>query len=510
MKQFLFFFCISCAIFSQEKNDTIIQPKIDTLFIAKDSIKKPLKKEFFTDDDLKLIDSLLVDEKFSSPLIDSLEYVIDDKDIIGNPIQAVTSDLLKLRLSTLNESTPFNLAYNPALEKVINGYLKYRKKYYPALMAKAKYYFPMFEQYLDQYDIPLEMKYLAIVESALKPRARSRVGASGLWQFMYGTGKQFDLKVSSYVDERYNPLKATVAACKYLSQLYKIFGDWDLALAAYNSGPGNVTKAIKRSGGYKNYWNIRPYLPRETAGYVPAFYATMYIFEYADEHKIYSEAPKLFNFQTDTVHIKRTISFDQITETIGVDEEVLTFLNPEYKLNIIPFVKGRDYTLRLPSKEMITFLNKEKELYALADTDDAKREKPLPRYFEMDKRIRYRVKSGDYLGKIANKYGVRVSQLKRWNRLKTSNLKIGQRLYIYPKRIPNSISKSTSKTKKGKNAKQTIFKGKFNIYIVKKGDSLWSIAQKFKNVSVDNIKKWNNIWSAKNIKPGTKLKIYKS
>ena len=502
---FLVLFTVS--IFSQEKDSIPIQKK-DTIFIAKDSITNGAI-EIFTDDDLRTIDSLLIEEKFSSPLIDTLEYVINDKDIVGTVKIAITTDLLKERLSVLNENTPFNLAYNPSLEKVINSYLQYRKKYYPALMAKAKYYFPMFEQYLDQYDIPLEMKYLAIVESALKPRARSRVGASGLWQFMYGTGKQFDLKVSSYVDERYNPLKATVAACKYLSQLYKIFGDWDLALAAYNSGPGNVTKAIKRSGGYKNYWNIRPYLPRETAGYVPAFYATMYIFEYADEHKIYSEAPKLFNFQTDTVHIKRTISFDQITETIGVDEEVLTFLNPEYKLNIIPFVKGRDYTLRLPSKEMITFLNKEKELYALADTDDAKREKPLPRYFEMDKRIRYRVKSGDYLGKIANKYGVRVSQLKRWNRLKTSNLKIGQRLYIYPKRIPNSISKSTSKTK-GKNAKQAIFKGKFNIYIVKKGDSLWSIAQKFKNVSVDNIKKWNNIWSAKNIKPGTKLKIYKS
>ena len=503
----IFLVLFTVSIFSQEKDSIPIQKK-DTIFIAKDSITNGAI-EIFTDDDLRTIDSLLIEEKFSSPLIDTLEYVINDKDIVGTVKIAITTDLLKERLSVLNENTPFNLAYNPSLEKVINSYLQYRKKYYPALMAKAKYYFPMFEQYLDQYDIPLEMKYLAIVESALKPRARSRVGASGLWQFMYGTGKQFDLKVSSYVDERYNPLKATVAACKYLSQLYKIFGDWDLALAAYNSGPGNVTKAIKRSGGYKNYWNIRPYLPRETAGYVPAFYATMYIFEYADEHKIYSEAPKLFNFQTDTVHIKRTISFDQITETIGVDEEVLTFLNPEYKLNIIPFVKGRDYTLRLPSKEMITFLNKEKELYALADTDDAKREKPLPRYFEMDKRIRYRVKSGDYLGKIANKYGVRVSQLKRWNRLKTSNLKIGQRLYIYPKRIPNSISKSTSKTK-GKNAKQTIFKGKFNIYIVKKGDSLWSIAQKFKNVSVDNIKKWNNIWSAKNIKPGTKLKIYKS
>ena len=434
MKQVLFFLLISISAFSQQ-NDSIPSVKIDTLFIAKDSIKTPEKKEFFTDNDLKVIDSLLVDEKFNSALIDTLEYVIDDKDIIGNSTQVLTTDLLKSRLSDLNDNTPFNLAYNPALEKVINSYLLYRKKYYPALMAKAKYYFPMFEQYLDQYDIPLEMKYLSIVESALKPTARSRVGASGLWQFMYGTGKQFDLKVSSYVDERYDPVKATIAACKYLSQLFKIFGDWDLALAAYNSGPGNVRKAIKRSGGFTNYWNIRPYLPRETAGYVPAFYATMYIFEYANEHKVYSELPKFFNFQTDTIQVKRTISFDQISETINVDEEVLSFLNPAYKLDIIPHIKDRNYALRLPSSKIIDFLDKEKDLYALADLDDAKREKPLPKYFEMDKRIRYKVKSGDYLGKIANKFGVRVSSIKRWNRMKSSKLKIGQRLYIYPKKI---------------------------------------------------------------------------
>lgn len=435
MKETLLFLFISISIFSQEKNDTVIQPKIETIFIAKDSIKKPLKKEFFTDDDLKLIDSLLVDKKFNSPLIDTLEYVIDDKDIIGNSTVVLTTDLMKVRLAELNETTPFNLGYNPALKRVINGYLKYRKKYYPALMAKAKYYFPMFEQYLDQYDIPLEMKYLAIVESALRPKARSGVGASGLWQFMYGTGKQFDLKVSSYVDERHDPVKATIAACKYLSQLYSIFGDWDLALAAYNSGPGNVSKAIKRSGGFTNYWNIRPYLPNETAGYVPAFYATMYIFSYAKEHDIYADLPKFFEFQTDTIRVKRTVTFQQISEIINVDEDVLEFLNPSYKLDIIPFVKNSEYALRLPKNKIIDFLDKEKELYVFADSIDAKREKPLPKYFEMDKRIRYKVKNGDYLGKIANKFGVRVSSIKRWNGLRSNNLKIGQRLYIYPKRI---------------------------------------------------------------------------
>lgn len=433
MKKLFPLLFVTISIFSQQKDSVTVQQK-DTVFITKNS-GKPKEILLFSDEDLQIIDSLLLEEKFNSPLIDTLEYVINDKDITGTIKTAITTALLKERLSVLNTKTPFNLAYNPALEKVINSYLLYRIKYYPALMARAKYYFPMFEQYLDQYDIPLEMKYLAIVESALRPRAKSRVGASGLWQFMYGTGKQFDLKVSSYVDERNNPVKATIAACKYLSQLFKIFGDWNLALAAYNSGPGNVTKAIKRSGGYRNYWNIRPYLPRETAGYVPAFYATMYIFEYANEHNIYARAPQFFNFETDTIQLKRTVSFAQISETIHVNEEVLSLLNPEYKLNIIPFIKNRGYTLRLPSNKIITFLDKEKELYALADADDAQREKPLPKYFEMDKRIHYKVRSGDYLGKIANKYGVRVSEIKRWNRLKTSSLKIGQRLYIYPKRL---------------------------------------------------------------------------
>ena len=289
MKKIIFLFLYTTIIFSQEKDSIPIQKK-DTIFIAKDSITNGAI-EIFTDDDLRTIDSLLIEEKFSSPLIDTLEYVINDKDIVGTVKIAITTDLLKERLSVLNENTPFNLAYNPSLEKVINSYLQYRKKYYPALMAKAKYYFPMFEQYLDQYDIPLEMKYLSIVESALKPKARSRVGASGLWQFMYGTGKQFDLKVSSYVDERYDPVKATIAACKYLSQLFKVFGDWDLALAAYNSGPGNVRKAIKRSGGFTNYWNIRPYLPRETRGYVPAFIAVNYLMNFPSDHNIYPTEP---------------------------------------------------------------------------------------------------------------------------------------------------------------------------------------------------------------------------
>lgn len=347
----------------------------------------------------------------------------------------LTTEVLKERLQKINSKTPFHIAYNPALEKAIKYYLKYRKNHYPALMAKAAYYFPMFEKYLDQYNIPLEMKYLAIVESALNPTAKSRVGATGLWQFMYPTGLQYKLKVSSYVDERQDPLKATIAACKYLSDLYHIFGDWDLALAAYNSGPGNVSKAIKRSGGYRNYWNIRPFLPRETASYVPAFYATMYLFEYQKEHNLVADTPQIRYFETDTIHVKNTISFNQVSEQTGISSELIQFLNPSYKLAIIPFVEGKDYAITLPRKNLFNFIEKEKSIYALAFKDASKREKPLPKYFELGKRIRYKVRSGDFLGKIANKFGVRVSSIKRWNRMKTSNLRVGQRLSIYPKNL---------------------------------------------------------------------------
>ncbi|WP_028891535.1 lytic transglycosylase domain-containing protein [Tenacibaculum sp. 47A_GOM-205m] len=501
MKKLLTLLLFTTTIIAQQPNDSllVVKDSIDVKLIVKDSVNY---QELFSTEDLKMIDSLLIEEKFNSSLFDSIQYVLNDKDILANTTTVLTTELLKKRLHDLNVKTPFHLEYNPALEKVINSYLKHRKKYYPALMARAKYYFPMFEQYLDQYDIPLEMKYLAIVESALRPDARSWVGATGLWQFMYGTGIQFDLKVNSYVDERQDPVKSTIAACQYLSQLYKIFGDWDLALAAYNSGPGNVSKAIKRSGGYKNYWNIRPFLPTETAGYVPAFYATMYIFEYADKHHIYPESPKIYHFETDTIRVKRTISFDQISEKTGINSDLLSFLNPSYKIDIIPYVKEKNYAVRLPRRDMIEFLEKEEEIYALANEDDAKREKPLPKYFEMDKRIRYKVRSGDYLGKIANKFGVRVSDIKRWNGLRTHHLKIGQRLSIYPKRmaIPKEVSKKKVETPKGKH----------EVYVVKDGDSLWTISKKYPAVSIEEIKKWNNIWSAKSLKPGMKLKIFKS
>ena len=445
-----------------------------------------------------------LEELYSNSLYDTIYSSIADISFEEVEYPELSTELLKSRLADLSSRTPFNVEYNPGLESVIKSYLKNRRSSFQKLIDLSAFYFPMFERELDIHDLPLEIKYLAIVESALKPRAKSRVGAAGLWQFMYTTGKMYGLDVSSYVDERSDPIKSTEAAAKYLSKLYEIFGDWDLALAAYNSGPGNVTKAIRRSGGYQNYWNIRHNLPRETAGYLPAFLATMYIFEYAEEHGFKKPRPEVAFFETDTIRVKQMISLDQVSEFTGVEMEELQFLNPSYKLDIIPYVKGENYILRLPRRVVGDFVSNEDSIYGFAKEEFNKREKPMPQLFEADSKITYKVRSGDFLGYIARKYDVRVSDIKKWNGLRSNNLKIGQRLVVYPKNVQATGSLASSKT-----PVKSASTSKARMYTVRSGDSLWSISQKFSGVSVQNIKDWNGISGSK-LKPGMKLKVSKS
>ncbi len=442
------------------------------------------------------IDSLWLNELFSTGRFEEMYGTVQNQSYDPLPYKELPTEVLKQRLAELNARTPFNVEYNPSLESVINGYLKNRRNTLSKLMALSDYYFPMFEEQLDRYGLPLEMKYLAIVESALDPRAVSRVGATGLWQFMFSTGKMFGLDVNSYVDERSDPIMATEAASKYLFSLYNSLEDWDLALAAYNSGPGNVAKAIRRSGGKKNYWNIRSFLPRETAGYVPAFLATMYIFEYAEEHGFKSDGPQIPYVATDTVRVKKMITFDQIAEITSIPKAEIEYLNPSYKLGIIPVIKDENYVLRLPIDQIGKFVANEEAIYAYAEKKLNDREKPLNEVVDQPSRIRYRVRSGDYLGKIAEKYGVGVSQIKRWNGLRSNRLRVGQRLTIHPRKPVGGSSKTTTSNNGVK------------MYTVKNGDSLWSISRKFPGVTVEKIKNWNDI-SGNNLKPGMKLKIQK-
>ena len=436
-------------------------------------------------------------EVYHNSLYDTLTSVTANQSYETIYYPELPTDTLKKRLAILDAKTPFNIAYNPALESVIKGYLKNRKRSTETLISRSHYYFPMFEEILDKHNLPLEIKYLAVVESALKPRAKSRVGATGLWQFMFATGKQYGLEVSSYVDERCDPLLSTNAAAKYLGSLYKMFGDWDLALAAYNSGPGNVTKAIRRSGGYQNYWNIRPFLPSETAGYLPAFLATFYLFEYAETHGFQVQKKQLPMIATDTIHVKQMISLDQVAEFTNTKIELLQHLNPSYKLDIIPALNNKTYTLRLPLDKIGDFVQNETQIYRAAQAEFEAREKPLPQFFEIDSKIRYKVKSGDYLGKIARKFGVKVSQIKKWNGLRTNDLKIGQQLTIYS-RNPTAYTLNKPKT--------TINTSNKSTYLVKAGDSLWSISNKLTGVSIQNLKEWNDIWNS-HLKPGMTLII---
>src|SRR5690606_341918 len=343
----------------------------------------------------------------------------------------------------------------------------------------------------------LEIKYLAIVESALNPKARSRVGATGLWQFMYPTGKQSNLEVNSYVDERYDPLKATEAACQYLSNLYGIFGDWSLVLASYNAGPGNVSKAIRRSGGSQNYWNIRRNLPRETANYVPAFLATMYIFEYKKEHGLQPKKAVTSYFETDTIAVKREITFNQVSELLDIPVEQIEFLNPIYKLNIIPFVEGKQHYLRLPKNKLGLFVSNEEKVYAYVDYLGTQKEGIQKAAIASNVSssssnvIYHKIRRGESIGLIADKYNVSIANIRRWNGLRGNTIHAGKTLKIYSNKSVASTT-STNTSNKG-------------TYTVQSGDSLYSIARKFPGISADDLKKWNDI-SGDNIQPGMKLK----
>lgn len=456
----------------------------------------------------KDIDQRWLDELTNSDLFPRMqESILDvsyEKDsLYVREIPELPIDTLKKRLALINESTPFEVTYNPSLESMIKFYVKRDKKIMERLISLSTYYFPMFESELAKKDLPLELKYLPVIESALNPRAKSRVGATGIWQFMYTTGKMEGLDVNSYVDERMDPLKSTEAAVTHLERLYKTFGDWNLALAAYNSGPGNVSKAIRRSGGSRDFWEIRRFLPRETANYVPAFMAVLYVFNHMEDHDFNPYRPEHSYFETDTIHIKHTISFDHISKITGISEELLSFMNPSYKLNVIPYVTGKDYYLRLPVRETGLFVANEKEIYRFVEQKLA--EENLPEYQEIPDKIYYRVKSGDYLGKIAGRYGVSVRNIKYWNNLRSNNLRIGQRLVIHP-RTP-VVAAGNKPAVKPKTTTQNDASGTY--YTVKKGDSLWSISRKFKNISISQIREWNGI-RGNNLKPGMRLKISES
>jgi membrane-bound lytic murein transglycosylase D len=436
------------------------------------------------------------------------------------------------RIKKLDAATSIDLTYNQYVRDYIELYAVKKRALTERVMGMAQIYFPLFEEQLDRYNMPLELKYLAIVESALNPVAKSPVGASGLWQFMYGTGKAYNLNVTSLVDDRRDPIKSTIAACQHMNDLYKMYHDWLLVLAAYNSGAGNVNKAIRRSGGKMNFWQIRPFLPLETRGYVPAFIAVNYVMSYGAEHNLRPVQPRFYHYEIDTVIIKDVLSFGQISNMLNLPVEEIQFLNPSFKNGIIPATKGNTYALRLQKKNIPDFVNNEAQLYAYRTQSELEREQVLNMMKTVTQAEYHKVKKGETLASVAKKYHCSSSEIKRWNRLKSTKPKVGQRLIVRPESsLPIQLASADSKTA---TAKDTTLTGNEKVnrssgqetannnpnseeantrvvnkyHKVKSGESLGKIADKY-NVSLTSIKKWNSI-KGSTIHPGDKLIVGKN
>lgn len=426
----------------------------------------------------------------------------------ADEIPEFSEEVFRERVHQLDLQTPMELRYDDNIQAFINLYVNKRRELSSRVLGLSELYFPMIEEMLDRFDIPLEMKYLAIVESALNPTARSRAGAKGLWQFMYATGKMYDLKVSSYEDDRFDPYASTVAACRYLKFLHGIYGDWNMVLAAYNSGPGNVNKAIRRSGGKKDYWSVRPFLPRETRGYVPAFIAVNYMMAYHKEHNLYPLSPGCAYYETDTVHIRERVNFDQIAAYTGVSPELLSSLNPMYIKQVIPARSESPRVLRLPAETVGIFIANEDSIFNHYPKGEAAAmvAEEVTEY--------HRVRSGEFLGSIANRYGVRVQQLMEWNGLRNTNIYPGQNLVVYRtvssnREVVQTDDKKPSVTEQAAVSKPapTESTGEYRYHIVQRGDTLWDIAKKYEGVTVTQLKQLNNELNFNRLKPGQKIKI---
>jgi membrane-bound lytic murein transglycosylase D len=523
---------VSSAIFAQ---DIIVATSVKKEPLTRREMLDSIKATFVKDNIASCIDSLWMKELVSLDLYNELTFDIKNINVDEKVEYELPTELLKERLKKMDEKSPFNIEYNVGLENVIKSFLKNRKRAFERLMGVSQFYFPIFEESLAAQNIPLEIKYLAVVESALNPRAVSRVGATGLWQFMYQTGKQYGLKVDTYEDERSDPLKASTAATQYMKNMYAIFGDWDLVLASYNTGPGNVAKAIRRSGGKQNYWNIRPYLHKETQGYLPAFLATMYIFEYHKEHGIKPDRAIANHFATDTVMIKNAMTFKQISDLLDVPVAELQFLNPSYKREEIPHITGENHFLRLPVNKVAVFTSNEDKIYAFVKYESNKRERPYERLASRNSndsdndgtvsRLKYhKVRRGDSLSEISDRYGITMSELKKWNHLRSNKAPMGRRLKIYTQEAVASRDKKITKpdtttvkettalasntAKIFKEEKVVSYKDVVKMHKVKRGDNLGEISDKY-GVTVAEVKKWNRL-KGNNIIPGKSLKIIKN
>jgi membrane-bound lytic murein transglycosylase D len=483
-------------------------------------------------------------------------------------IPQYTDSIYKYRLCILNSAIP--LAYNPYVKSYIEMYTIRKRDQVERMLGLAHYYFPKFEQVLDKHNLPLELRNVAVIESALNTHAVSKSGATGLWQFIYSTAKLYKIKITSYVDERRDPDILTETAAIYLKDMYDVYGDWLFVIAAYNCGPGSLNKAIKRSGNQKDIWKVYPYLPVETRGYIPAFIAANYVMAYHKEHNIYPKGyynPGLL----DTVHVYQRLRFDVLASALKIPVEQLREINPMYSRDEIPqSVTQRACVLKLPIDKATQFHKYSELIYSYQNYLEQKYHDSLlanttpPASYHSDNTIRYRmlnykVKSGDKIENIAEWYDCTINDIKKWNHIRSNNLPAGKTLTIYVSNVDyntykdvnsmsftqkqkkvgsiimvsNTTSNDTDKTlvtsqsspvvvntpsqtappdTQTKKLESELFvnkeiKKEYVYYIIKPGDTLWTIAQKYPGVTSNELMQLNNINKSHKLKPGQKIKI---
>ena len=461
----------------------------------------------------------------------SLEEATDDYLAEADTLMPDFSDSVYIqRLAEI--PSVVDLTYNRIVKNYINVYTRKRREQVRVMLGLSDYYFPRFEEIFDLYGVPYEIKYLSVIESALNPRAVSRAGAVGAWQFMYSTGRHYGLTINSLVDERRDPIAATHAAARYLVDLYGIYGDWTLALAAYNCGPGNVNKAIRRSGGKRNFWDLYYYLPRETRGYVPAFIAATYTMNYYDEHLI-TKASLTLPHVTDTLMVYEPVHLKQVAEVLDIPIDLLRDINPQYRRDIVPGTAKQGYAITVPQDQVAAFIDRQAAIFSYKDSVffDPGAMVATPQHYTTyqvdlpaDKydKLSYTVKSGDNVGYIADWFDVRASDLRYWNNISRNLIRSGQKLVIYK---PKGASDKYRDLDQMSFSEKQAFAGRavpaattasvqvadpnteYITYQVQEGDSLWEIARKYPGVSETDISRLNNITNASRIRPGQVLKI---
>lgn len=469
-----------------------------------------LSQEFPFPDSLEMGLDSISDVDVSLLEVQEMDTVLISDDSLGAEwIPDAPFDLVADRLSCLSEEMQIAMNFNPKVHSFIEYFSIRNRDYTRMVMSRMHIYFPIFEEYLAKYGLPDELKYLAIVESGLNPTAISRAGAGGLWQFMPGTGRYYKLHQDWYIDERLDPYKATEAACKYLAELYRMFGDWELALASYNAGPGNVRKAIRKSGFKNSFWEIYNHLPKETRSYVPQFVAVTYVLNHLKEHNLEVE-DQYFARHYEEVELQGYAHLSTIAEMIDVCPDDLKRLNPAVKRGALPD-NNKSYAIRIPSDRWEVFdLEKELILDSAAKVGKAELEylaKTAPGGTYGREKIVYKVRSGDVLGKIAVKYNVSVADLRKWNNLNGNMIRIGQSLNIWLDATTyNRVMGSPAPVASAKTPVQPIIEGDKKFHLVQPGDTLWKISKQYEGLTIDKIKQMNSM-SNDQIKPGQKLII---